>query len=130
MKQQLAIAERAEIERCQPIADGDQAVYDSATVGVAIARHGDLLIIKDKIPKMAKLVETREILRSTITGNVHAVIGEAALYESDGMQYVRVRGVGGLGLHAQHSPGLLPIGEYRVERKREETESGIQRVMD
>jgi len=110
-----------------------QAEYAEAAEGAVVARHGDLYIRKrtTPTPSDAERVRNNEILRSNITGHVHAVVGEAKLFRAGTQLLVEVTGEGGLGKHAEHGAIQLAVGTYEIERKREYQDDGTTRmVMD
>lgn len=113
-----------------------QKAYDDAGPGAAIARHGDLMFAKATLPKDAKALTTKELLRSTVTGHVHGVEGEAVIYagkpqrETGSGHYVVVTGPARAGLHLEHASAPLPVGTYEVLRKREQHEDFTAAVMD
>lgn len=134
MKQELQ--QKASTTTIQPVAKEDQAVYDRAHEGAAIARHGDLMFAKALLPEGAKRLTTRELLRSTVTGHVHGVDGAAVIYtgkaqrETGSGYYVVVTGPAQAGMHLEHKPITLPVGTYEVLRKREQHEDFASAVQD
>lgn len=114
----------------------EQAAYDAAKVGAAIARHGDLMFAKAKLPDDAKALTTRELLHSAVTGHIHGVEGQAVIYSGKPSRatgsghYVIVTGPAQAGMHLEHAPITLPVGTYEVLRKREQHEDFSAAVMD
>lgn len=136
MKQQTQTQQQTKKPKIQPVTPECQAVYDAAHIGAAIARHGDLMFAKATLPKDAKPLSTRELLRSTVTGHVHGIEGQAVIYtgkaqrETGSGHYVVVTGPAQAGMHLEHKPITLPVGTYEVLRKREQHEDFAAAVMD
>jgi hypothetical protein len=136
MNQELQTAQTRKTPKIQPVPAADQDVYDAAHLGAAIARHGDLMFAKSALPDDAKALTTKELLRSTVTGHVHGVEGQAVIYSGKAQRatgsghYVVVTGPARAGMHLEHKPITLPRGTYEVLRKREQHEDFTAAVMD
>lgn len=133
MKTQLEMQVKTKILNISAKAQG---VYDRAAAGAAIARHGDLMFVKADLPVGAKKLTTRELLRSTVTGHIHGVEGDAVIYSGKATRatgsghYVVVSGPAQAGMHLEHAPITLPVGSYEVCRKREQGEAFVAAVQD
>lgn len=103
-----------------------------------IARQGDVLILSTtEVPKAAKPVpkdKGRTILAyGEVTGHAHEVVGECSLLAADVAEmadrFLRVEQECRV-VHQEHSPVLLPPGDYIVRRQSEYTEEAARMVAD
>lgn len=135
MKQQLE-TQHAKTTTLRGATKKQQAAYDDAQDGAALVRHGDLMFVKASLQGDATPIQTRELLRSTVTGHVHGIEGDAVIYTGRPQRatgsghYVVVTGPARAGMHLEHKPAVLPVGTYEVCRKREQHEDYSAAVMD
>jgi hypothetical protein len=100
-------------------------------------RQGDVLFREvESIPAGGKVRASGHILEGEATGHIHRV-READLAEVDvlefptGQLYLNVSAEGGISIvHEEHSPIVLPPGNYEVVRQREYTPERIVNVAD
>ncbi len=136
LKSEMQNQEPQVIKAIRAVTKKAQSAYDAAKVGAAIARHGDLMFAKSILPKDAKALTTRELLKSTVTGHVHGIEGNAVIYSGKATRatgsghYVVVQGPAQAGMHLEHKAITLPVGTYEVLRKREQHEDFASAVMD
>jgi hypothetical protein len=95
-------------------------------------RHGDLLLIEERIPTTAKITSRRVILEGEATGHAHRIdTNGVILLEENGQLWLRVkRGSQAALTHEEHATINVPPGSYRVMRQREYTPEAIVNVRD
>ena len=81
-------------------------------------RHGDLLIVKSKVPTAAKPVKDGILAYGEVTGHAHRVVGGAAVLEHEGVRYINAT-AGASVVHEEHRTIQLPPGDYQVIIQRE-----------
>lgn len=98
-------------------------------------RQGDVLFTRiEKLPGgRRKRRPDGHILEGEATGHVHRVetLEAAEVLEIEAGLYMRVSAEGGVAIvHEEHSPLLLPPGDYEVTRQREYSPEQIRSVAD
>ncbi len=88
-------------------------------------RQGDLLFIEtDRIGDDSTLLNTKDILGSSVTGHIHRIT-EGKVYDhtptldDNANFYVWIPKEGAAVVHEEHGPIDLPAGKYKVIRQRE-----------
>ena len=80
-------------------------------------RHGDLLIVKSKVPTGATIVKDSVLAYGEVTGHAHRVTGATVLSRAD-VCYIDAPN-GATVVHEEHNTITLPPGEWEVIRQRE-----------
>jgi hypothetical protein len=97
-------------------------------------RQGDVLIAQvDSIPDNAVFQPQRTLLvEGEITGHAHRIEfpENAAVWEYEGVLYMKVKARDTRIVHEEHKPITLPEGVYRVWRQREYSPRAIRTVAD
>jgi len=114
-----------------------QAKFDAKQIGQRVARHGDLELIKAKLPSDAKPVEGQVLLKSDATGHIHGVKGAVRILVGQSMhkdwgqvKYLVVEGPAMMAMHLEHRNGPLPIGCLEVRPQREGRSDVFRQVLD
>jgi len=80
-------------------------------------RHGDLLLISvEKV--FGKKLDHLVLAEGEVTFHKHEVIGDAELFEKDGVLYLQVHNEARL-THPEHNSIKIPKGAYLIEHQRE-----------
>lgn len=93
-------------------------------------RQGELIIKKiDKV--VGKKLPHLVLAEGEVTGHKHEVVGDAELFEKDGVLYLKVNEEAQV-THPEHDPITLPKGNYQVQPQREYVvgEEKYRRVQD
>ncbi len=97
-------------------------------------RQGDVLIRRiNALPKQRSKKRVNGILAyGEVTGHSHRIedLAKAELLEIDSNVYLRVSEEGVRIIHDEHSPVVLPAGNYEVEIQREYAPEEIRNVAD
>ncbi len=93
-------------------------------------RHGDVLISKVSEVKGKKLAHL-VLAEGEVTGHAHRITaGEAELYESNGVLFLKVVSEHAKLTHEEHKPIDLPKGDYEITIQREYEPEGWRNVAD
>lgn len=91
-------------------------------------RHGDVIIKKvSKI--LGKKLNHLILAEGESTGHKHQVVGDAELYEENGVLYLHVEEESKV-VHEEHKEIILPKGDYEITIQREYTPEGWKNVVD
>ncbi len=94
-------------------------------------RQGDILIERiTTIPRQAVTRTDPVLAHGEATGHCHTVDGAVALYERDGVLYLRVGSEGATVTHQEHATISLVAGVYQVTRQREYAPEAVRNVQD
>src|SRR5688500_16226861 len=96
-------------------------------------RHGDVIIVvADSIPADATRRPTTILARGEATGHSHRIADprSAAVFDRDGIGYLRVTASHARLVHDEHHPIVLPRGVFRFWMQREYTPKEIRRIVD
>jgi len=80
-------------------------------------RQGEVEIFKTKKVK-GKMLPHKVIAEGETTGHKHEIIGEAELYEKNGVLYLSAKEEVEI-IHPEHKAIRLPKGNYQIEFQRE-----------
>jgi hypothetical protein len=73
-------------------------------------QQGDVLLESARLPKSAKK-SSRVLKEGETTGHKHVVVGDAEVFELDGVKYVCVGSDGATLTHEEHGPIMLPANK-------------------
>jgi hypothetical protein len=80
-------------------------------------QQGDILVCKiERLPKGSKAIKTKDIEKSTTTGNSHSLQGGVCQIKTEGnKKYLSVKKQTTL-THQEHKPIKIPKGEYEIRK--------------
>lgn len=96
-------------------------------------RQGDVLIREVQSIPAGKKRATGHILEGEVTGHIHRIddLTAAEVLECGEGLFLSVTAEGGVSIvHEEHSPILLPPGNYEITRQREYSPEEIRNVAD
>ena len=99
---------------------------------VEMARQGDLLFVRSRIPEGATEIKDGVLARGEATGHTHRVRPGTAVAMMVGLvAYVRaLQDQEAYIDHEEHNTVILPTGDWIVRRQREYVPEGWRRVVD
>lgn len=93
-------------------------------------RHGDVLISK-VVEIKGKKLKHLVLAEGEVTGHAHRITeGEAELYQSNGVLFLKVISENAKLTHEEHKPIDLPKGNYEITIQREYEPDGWRSVAD
>lgn len=100
-----------------------------------LLRQGDVLLVPVPVIPASAKVQEREggrviLAHGEVTGHAHAITDAGAVKLADGIEeYLRLK-EDSLLHHEEHTPFMVPAGNYRIVHQVEYTPSAMVRVRD